>query len=78
LAKAETLVANANLTFAKAGSKDTPPMETFLNEAPANELPSKKAAKKAPSKGMRLKKTSKKMTLKKKNRPSKRRVKTLR
>ena len=65
LAKAEALVANANLTFAKAVSKDTPPMETFLNEAPANELPSKKAAKKA-----RLKKTPKKMRLKKEKRPS--------
>src|SRR5215471_7351956 len=65
LAKAEALVANANLTFAKAVFKDTPPTETFLNEAPANELPSKKAAKKA-----RLKKTPKKMRLKKEKRPS--------
>ena len=78
LAKAEALVANANLTFAKAVSKDTPPTETFLNEAPANELPSKKAASKAPPKGMRLKKTPKMMRLKKKKRLSKRRVKTVR
>ena len=70
-AKAEALVANADLTFAKNVSKDTPPTQTFPNETPSNELPSKKAVKKAPSKGVRLKKTSKKTPLKKKKRPLK-------
>ncbi|MGZ4964832.1 MAG: hypothetical protein ACXWC8_19930 [Limisphaerales bacterium] len=80
LAKAEALVAKANLTFAKTVSRDTLPTETFPNETPPNELPSKKAGlKKTPSKGTRLKKTVSKKTLSKKKtkRPLKRRVKTL-
>ena len=36
-AKAEALVANANLTFTKAVSKDTPPTETFRDETSSNE-----------------------------------------
>jgi len=79
LAKAEALVAKANLTVAKAVSRDTPPTETSSNETPANKLPLKKASlKKAPSKGVRPKKSLKKTPLKKKTkRPLKRRVKTL-
>ena len=42
--KAEALVANANLTFTKAISKDTPPTQALQTETPpANELASKKA-----------------------------------
>ena len=37
-AKAEALVANANLTFTKAVSKDTPPTETFRDETSSNEF----------------------------------------
>ena len=77
LAKAEALVARANLTVAKAVSRDTPPAETSPNETPVNKLPAKRASlKKAPSKGVRPKKSLKKTPLKKKKRPSKRRVKT--
>ena len=56
LAKAESLVANANLAFTKPVSKETPPTETFRHETSSNE-PSKEAGvKKTPSKGTRLKK----------------------
>ncbi len=69
LAKAEALVAKATKTV----SKDARPTETFLNETPANELPSKKAVlKRTPSKGVRSKKSLKKKT----KRPLKRRAKT--
>jgi len=62
LAKAEALVARANLTVAKAVSRDTPPAETSPNETPVNKLPAKRASlKKAPSKGVRAKKTPKRM-----------------
>jgi hypothetical protein len=65
LAKAEALVAKANLTVAKTVSRDARPTETSPNETPANKLPSKKASlKKAPSK-------------RKTKRPLKRRVKKL-
>jgi hypothetical protein len=58
LAKAEALVAKANLTFPKTVSKDTLPTETFPNDTPSNELPSKEVGlKKTPSKDTRLKKT---------------------
>jgi hypothetical protein len=76
LAKAEALVAKANLTVTKTISGDTPPTETSPNEAPENELPSKKVSlKKVSSKGVRPKKPLKKKTpsKKKKKRPSKRR-----
>src|SRR5678815_2917948 len=54
-AKAEALVANANLTFTKAVSKDTPPTETFRDETSSNESSEKAGAKKTPSKGTRSK-----------------------
>ena len=78
-AKAEALVANANLTFTKAASKDTPPTETFRDETSSNESSKKAGVKKTRSKGMRLKKAVPKKTLskKKKKRALKRRVKTL-
>jgi hypothetical protein len=76
-AKAEAFAAKANLTVAKAVSRDTPPTETSPNETPANKLPSKKVSlKKAPSKGVRSKKPLKKTPLKTR-RTIKRRVKTL-
>ncbi len=57
LAKAEALVAKANLPFAKTVSKDTLPTDTFPNDTPSKESPSKKAGlKKTPSKKARLKK----------------------
>jgi hypothetical protein len=77
LAKAESIVANANRAFTKPVSKETPPTETFRHETPSNE-PSKKAAvKKAPSKGTRLKKSVPKKTLpKKKTKRAPKRVRT--
>jgi len=80
IAKAEALVANANLTLTKADSKDAAPTEARPIEAPSNEPPAKKAGvKKVPSKGARLKKAVPKKALskKKKKRAPKRRVKTL-
>ena len=72
LAKAEALVARANLSVAKAVSKDTRPTETSPNQMPANELPSKKAVlKKAPSKEVRPKKPLKKKTTSKKKKKTK-------
>ena len=79
LAKAEALVARANLTITKTVSKDTSLTETFPNETPTNELPSKKAVlKKAPSKEVRQKKPLKeKAPSKKKTKsPLKRKIKT--
>jgi hypothetical protein len=78
-AKAEALVGNANLTFTKAVSKDTPPTETFGDETSSNESSKKAGVKKTRSKGTRLKKAVPKKTLskKKKKRALKRRVKTL-
>lgn len=78
-AKAEALVANADLTFTKAVSKDTPPTETFRDETSSNESSKKAGVKKTRSKGTRLKKAVPKKTLskKKKKRALKRRVKTL-
>jgi hypothetical protein len=78
-AKAEALVANANLTFTKAVSKDTPPTETFRDETSSNESSKKAGVKKTRSKGTRLKKAVPKKTLSKnkKKRALKRRVKTL-
>jgi hypothetical protein len=62
VAKAEELVAKANLTLVKIFSKDTLPTET-----PPNETPTKKVhLKKAPSKKTRLKKTVSKKTPSKK------------
>ena len=74
LAKAEALVANANLTFTKAVSKDTPPAATFRDETPSNEASKEAGVKKTPSKGTRSKKAVPKKTLskKKKKRASKR------
>jgi hypothetical protein len=77
-AKAEALVANANLTFTKAASKDTPPTETFRDETSSNESSKKAGVKKTRSKGTRLKKRCRKtLSKKKKKRALKRRVKTL-
>lgn len=76
-AKAEALVANANLTFTKAVSKDTPPAATFRDETPSNEASKEAAVKKTPSKGPRLKKAVPKKTLsKKKKKRSSKRVRT--
>jgi hypothetical protein len=80
IAKAEALVANANLTLTKAASKDAAPTEARPIGAPSSEPSAKKAGvKKTPSKGTRLKKAVPKKTLskKKKKRAPKRRVKTL-
>ena len=55
-AKAEALVANANLTFTKAVSKGAPPTETFRDETSSNESSKKAEVKKTPSKGRRSKK----------------------
>ena len=70
-AKAEALVANANLNFAKTISKDAPSTQVFPNETHSNELPPKKAVKKAvkkaPPKEVRPKKPLKKKTPLKKN-----------
>ena len=79
-AKAEALVANANLTLTKAASKDAAPTQACPIETTSSEPPAKKAGvKKAPSKKTRLKKAVPKKTLskKKKKRALKRRVKTL-
>ena len=79
LAKAEALVANANLTLTKAASKDAVPTEARPIGTPSSGPPAKKAGvKKTPSKATRLKKAVPKKTLskKKKKRALKRRVKT--
>jgi hypothetical protein len=78
LAKAESIVANANRAFTKPVSKDAPPAETFRHETPSNEPPAKKAGpKKTPSKGTRSKKAVPKKTLsKKKTRRPLKRVRT--
>ena len=77
IAKAESLVANANLTFTKAVSKGTPPAQTFRDGTPSNESARKAGVGKTPSKGTRLKKAVPKKTLptKKKKPAPKRRVK---
>ena len=77
VAKAEELVAKANLTLAKMFSKDNLSAETLPNEMSSNKKSSKKARlKKTPSKETRLKKTvSKKRRSKNKTkRSSKRKV----
>ena len=77
LAKAESLVANANLAFTKPVSKEFPPTQTFRDETPSNESSKKAGVKKTPSKRARLKKAvPKTMSEKKKKRAAKRRVKT--
>jgi hypothetical protein len=78
LAKAESLVANAERTFTKAGSKDTAPAETLRDVTPSNEPSRNAGARKTPSKGARLKKAAPKKTSpkKKKKRAPKRKVKT--
>jgi hypothetical protein len=77
LAKAESLVANANLAFSKPVSRDPPPAETLRDEAPSNESSKTAGIKKTPSKRPRLKKAAPKKTpsKKKKKRAPKRRVK---
>jgi hypothetical protein len=77
LAKAESLVANANLAFTKPVSRDPPPAETLRDEAPSNESARKAGARKTPSKRPRLKKAVPKTTPSKKKtkRAPKRRVK---
>ena len=78
LAKAESLVANANLAFTKSVSKDTPATDTFRAGTPSSESAKEAAARKTPSKRTRLKKAAPRKTLskKKKKRAPKRRVKT--
>ena len=74
LAKAKSLVANANLAFTKPASKESPPTETFRHE---NEPSREVGVKKAPSKRARLKKAVPKKTLsKKKNKRTSKRVRT--
>jgi hypothetical protein len=77
LAKAESIVANANRAFTKPVSKETPPTETFRHETSSSE-PSKKAGlKKTPSKATRLKKAAPKTTpSKKKKKRAPKRVRT--
>jgi hypothetical protein len=69
-AKAEALVANANLTFTKAVSKDTPPTETFRDETSSNESSKKAGVKKTRSKGTRLKKAVPKDAIEKEEKAS--------
>ena len=77
LAKAESLVANANLAFTRTVLKEPPPADTFRGETPSNEPSGKAAVKRTPSKAARLKKAAPKQTLsKKKKRAPKRKVKT--
>ena len=66
-AKAEALVANANLTFTKAVSKGAPPTETFRDETSSNESSKKAEVKKTRSKGRRSKKAVPKKTISKKS-----------
>lgn len=77
IAKAESLVANANLTFAKPVSKGAPPAQTFRDGTPPNESSKKAAVRKTPSRGTRLKKAAPKKTLptKKKKPAPKRKMK---
>ena len=79
LAKAESLVANANRAFAKTVSKDTFATKTFRHGTPADESAKKAAVRKTPSKGPRLKKAAPKKTSSKKKtkRAPKRKAKTL-
>jgi hypothetical protein len=80
-AKAEALVANADLPFAKAVPQAAPAAETFRDATPADESANKARARKTPAKRARLKKTAPKRTKlktlskKKKKRAPKRRVK---
>jgi hypothetical protein len=77
IAKAESLVANANLPFTKPASKETPPTQTFRDETTSNESSREAGVKKAPSKRTRLKKAAPKKTLsKKKKKRSSKRVRT--
>ena len=77
LAKAEALVANAERTFTKAGSKDIPAAETLRDVTPSSEPSRNAVAKKTPSKKARPKKAPSKKTSSKNNkkRAPKRRVK---
>ena len=78
-AKAEALVAKADLAFAKAVSKDAVQAEIVPDAASSSEPPSQKVEfGKAPSKKARLKKTVLKKTPSKKNtkRPLKRKMRT--
>jgi hypothetical protein len=78
IAKAESLVANANLPFTRTVLKEPPPADTFRDQAPSNEPSRKVAARKTPSKATRLKKAApKKPPSKNRKKPApKRRVKT--
>ena len=80
IAKAEALVATANLTFSKMFSKETPSTEPPTHETSSNKTPPKKTrSKKAPPKETSVKKAVSKKTLsrKKTKRAFKRKVKTL-
>jgi hypothetical protein len=78
LAKAESLVANANLALTRTVLKEPPPAGTFRDQAPSNEPARKAAARKTPSKATRLKKAAPKTTPSKsrKKRAPKRKMKT--
>ena len=77
LAKAEALVAKADLTFTKPVSKFSAPTETLRDRTSSNESAKKAAVKKTPSKGTRSKAAPKKtLSKKKKKRAPKQTVKT--
>jgi hypothetical protein len=66
LAKAEALVASADMALAKGVSKETPPAQTFRDATPSGESARKSAVKKTSSKAARPKKAVPKKTLPKK------------
>jgi len=77
LAKAEALVANSNLAFTKAVSKQSPPAETLQDRTASKESSREAGIKKGLSNRARPKKAAPKTALpKKKKRPPKRKVKT--
>jgi hypothetical protein len=77
LAKAEALVANADLAFTKPVSKNIPPAETFRDQTSSDESQKSAGAKEAFSKGACPKKAAPKKTVSKTNkmRAPKRKVK---
>jgi hypothetical protein len=75
-AKAEALVANANLTLTKSVPKETLPAQSFRDETPSNATVEKPEVKKTPPKRARPKKAAPKKTSSKKKKPApKRRAK---
>ena len=77
LAKAEALVANPNLTFAKPVPKEASPAQTLRGVTPSSEFSGTADVKKTPAKRAPLKKAAAKKTASKKKKPaSKRKVKS--